>query len=69
MGSAALAKNEVVASVITTPVAHAKKAADAKSETNFFTVASNERIDLSLGVFIRFYKALITETEFSQSPF
>jgi CMP-N-acetylneuraminic acid synthetase len=39
------------------------------SETDFFIVASNERSDLSLGVFIRFYKALITETEFSQSPF
>jgi hypothetical protein len=55
--------------VITTPVARAKTAADTMSETDFFIVASNERSDPSLGVFIRFYRALITETEFSQSPF
>jgi hypothetical protein len=69
MGSAALAKNEVVASVITMPVARAKTAADMMSETDFFIVASNERSDPSFGVFITFYKALIRETEFSQSPF
>jgi len=54
---------------MTTPVARAKTAADTMSETDFFIVASNERIDLSLGVLITFYKALITEAEFSQSPF